>query len=222
MHITRRQFVKGSLAAGLGLIYAGTTSRSWGQWRHPRGRRRINGRGGSHISGFGGMKGVRVVAFCDVTGRSWTVRPPLLRRSTAKRSRRTSISARCSTTRTSTPSPSPRPTIGTRWARSGLPGGQRCLRREAVQPQHLRGTPVPGRRPQIQADRAARHAEPLQPELGPAGAAIASGKYGKLLVSRGGLQGWVGRWSIGFKPIKEPRRPGLQPLARTGARAAVP
>ena len=48
MHITRRQFVKGSLAAGLGLVYAGPSSRVLGANDQIRvAVVGINGRGGS-------------------------------------------------------------------------------------------------------------------------------------------------------------------------------
>ena len=62
-----------------------------------------------------------------------------------------------------------------------------------------------GCRPQIQADRAARHAEPFQRRLGQASSGDRQRQVRKLLVSKGAAsKDGSGRWSIGFKPIKEP------------------
>ena len=65
-HITRRDFVKRSMAVGAGLTLA--------PFSRVRGANDdirvavvgINGRGGSHISAFDKMSGVRVAALCDV------------------------------------------------------------------------------------------------------------------------------------------------------------
>ncbi len=65
-HITRRDFMKGSMAAGVGLTLA--------PFSRVRGANDdirvavvgIKGRGGSHIGNFHKMSGVRVVALCDV------------------------------------------------------------------------------------------------------------------------------------------------------------
>lgn len=69
-HITRRQFVKGSVAAGLGMAMAGPVSRVRGANDEIRvAVVGINGRGGARISAFGGMEGVKIAAFCDVDRR---------------------------------------------------------------------------------------------------------------------------------------------------------
>ncbi len=66
-HITRRQFVKGSVYTGLGMAMAGPMSRVRGANDEVHvAVIGVNGRGGSHISEFEGMDGVRVVALCDV------------------------------------------------------------------------------------------------------------------------------------------------------------
>ncbi len=65
--ITRRNFMKNTLAAGVGLTMASPFS-------HARGANDvvqvavigINGRGGGHIKEFRDLKGVRVAALCDV------------------------------------------------------------------------------------------------------------------------------------------------------------
>jgi len=65
--ITRRTFMKGSLAAGLGLTVAAPFSRVRGANDEIRvAVVGIHGRGGSHIKAFHSMPGVRVVALCDV------------------------------------------------------------------------------------------------------------------------------------------------------------
>jgi len=66
--ITRRDFVKGSVAAGLGMTLAGPASRVRGANDDIRvAVVGINGRGGSHIKEFEEkMDGTRVVALCDV------------------------------------------------------------------------------------------------------------------------------------------------------------
>ena len=67
-HITRRHFMKGSIAAGAALAFPSSTySRVRGANNDIRvAVAGINGRGGSHIKAFHNMEGVRVVALCDV------------------------------------------------------------------------------------------------------------------------------------------------------------
>ncbi|MCK4293269.1 MAG: Gfo/Idh/MocA family oxidoreductase, partial [Planctomycetes bacterium] len=66
-HITRRSFMKGSLAAGVGLTLASPFSRVRGANEDVRvAVVGINGRGGSHIGAFDGMDGVRLAGLCDV------------------------------------------------------------------------------------------------------------------------------------------------------------
>ena len=76
--------------------------------------------------------------------------------------------------------------------------------------------------PQVQPDRAARHAEPQRARSGPQIAEVVkSGKLGKLLVSRGLC--YKPRGSIGIKPNADAAGRGrFRPLARAGRRAAVP
>ena len=67
MSITRRDFVKSSLTAGLGLAMATPFSRVRGANDEIRvAVVGVNGRGGSHIKEFQKIDGVRVVALCDI------------------------------------------------------------------------------------------------------------------------------------------------------------
>ncbi len=75
-NITRREFIKSTASAGVALTLAGPYSRVRGANDAIRvAVVGINGRGGSHISAFGNMEGVRVAALCDVDKRSWTAWP---------------------------------------------------------------------------------------------------------------------------------------------------
>jgi hypothetical protein len=66
-HITRRNFLKGSVATGVGLALASPFSRVRGANDDIRvAVVGINGRGGSHIDEFRKMAGVRLAALCDV------------------------------------------------------------------------------------------------------------------------------------------------------------
>jgi predicted dehydrogenase len=64
---TRRDFMKGSVAAGAGIVMASPFSRVRGANDDIRvAAVGIGGRGGSHIKAFDNMSGVRVTALCDV------------------------------------------------------------------------------------------------------------------------------------------------------------
>ncbi len=65
--ISRRTFMKGTLAAGVGLTMASPFSRVRGANDDIRvAVVGINGRGGSHIGAFDKMEGVRLAGLCDV------------------------------------------------------------------------------------------------------------------------------------------------------------
>ena len=65
--LTRRSFVKGTLGAGFGLALAQPRSRVLGANEDIRvAVIGINGRGGGHISGFRSIPGVRVAGLCDI------------------------------------------------------------------------------------------------------------------------------------------------------------
>ncbi len=206
-HITRRQFV-GSVAAGLGMTLITPVSRVLGANDDIRvAVVGINGRGGSHISGFSEIKGVRVVAFCDVDrnvlgnkaqgfekkyGRKVETYVDIRKMLDNKDIDAISIAT-----------PNHWHSLGTIWAcqagkdvyvekpcSHNLFEGHRCLdaaRKYKRIVQHgTQSRSSPGWARQV--------------------AAIASGKYGKLLVSKGAASkgSATGRWSIGFKPIEQP------------------
>jgi predicted dehydrogenase len=205
--MTRREFVKGSLAAGLGLAFAAPGARVLGA----NGDIRIavvgiNGRGGSHISAFGGMKGVRVVAFCDVDQKVLGSKAAAFeKKSGTKLQRYVDIRQMLDSKEIdaiSIATPNHWHSLGTIWAcQAGKDvyvekpcshnpfEGHRCL--EAAR----------------KYNRIVQHGTQSRssPSWARQVAAIASGKYGKLLVSKAAAsKDGSGRWSIGFKPIKEP------------------
>jgi predicted dehydrogenase len=205
--MTRRQFVKGSVAAGLGLVYAGPTARVLGA----NGDIRvavvgINGRGGSHISGFGDMKGVRVVAFCDVDRNVLGNKAGAFEKKYGRKVE-TYVDIRKllenkDIDAISIATPNHWHSLGTIWAcQAGKDvyvekpcshnafEGHKCLD-AARKYQRI-----------VQHGTQSRSSGSWARQV----AAIASGKYGKLLVSKGAAsKNGSGRWSIGFKPIKEP------------------
>jgi predicted dehydrogenase len=206
-HITRRQFVKGSLAAGLGLTLAGPTARVRGANDEIRAAViGINGRGGSHISAFEEMDGVRVAALCDVD------RNVLDRKAAAfekKYGRKvdTYVDLRKMLENkdidvVSIATPNHWHSLATIWA---------CQAGKDVYVEKPCSHNVSEGHGCMDAarkyKRIVQHGTQSRSSRGWAKqvAAIASGKYGRLLVSKGAAsKNGSGRWSIGFKPIKEP------------------
>jgi len=206
-HITRRQFVKGSVAAGLGLAYVSPPARVLGANNDIRvAVVGVNGRGNSHISGFEELDGVRVVAFCDVDrnvlenkargfekkyGRKVETYVDIRRMLENKDIDAVGIAT-----------PNHWHSLGTIWAcQAGKDvyvekpcshnpfEGKKCL--EAARKYNRI----------VQHGTQSRSSRSWAKQV----AAIASGKYGKLLVSKGAAsKNGQGRWSIGFKPIEEP------------------
>ena len=206
-HVTRRQFVKGSVAAGLGIAMVGPMSRVRGANDEIRvAVVGINGRGGSHISEFEEMEGVRVAAFCDVDRKVLENKAAAFEKKYGhpvdkyvdirKLLEDKSIDA------ISIATPNHWHALGTIWAcqagkdvyvekpcSHNLFEGRRCV--EAAR----------------KYGRIVQHGTQSRSSKGWARqvAAIASGKYGKLLVSKGAAsKNGSGRWSIGFKPVQEP------------------
>ena len=205
-HITRRQFV-GSMAAGLGMTLVTPMSRVLGANDQIRvAVVGINGRGGSHISGFGGMQGVRVAALCDVDRKVLDSKAAAFEKKYNQKVQ-TYVDIRKllenkDIDAISIATPNHWHSLATIWAcqagkdvyvekpcSHNLFEGHRCL--DAAR----------------KYKRIVQHGTQSRSSKGWARqvAAIASGKYGKLLVSKGAAsKDGSGRWSIGFKPIKEP------------------
>ncbi len=204
--VTRRDFMKSSLVAGAGLAMA-----------HPFSCARgandtiqiavvgINGRGGAHISAFNGMEGVRVAALCDVD------RKVLDRRSKPFKDRNQPVEtyvdirellANKNIDAISIATTNHWHSLATVWA---------CQAGKDVYVEKPCSHNVFEGRQCVEA--AAKYKRIVQHGTGSRSsrswakqiAAVQSGKYGKLLVSKGAAsKNGQGRWGVGFKPIKEP------------------
>ncbi|MEN6575483.1 MAG: Gfo/Idh/MocA family oxidoreductase, partial [Phycisphaerales bacterium] len=206
-HITRRQFVKGSLAAGLGMAVAGPVSRVRGANDEIRvAVVGINGRGGSHISEFEEMEGVRVAAFCDVDRKVLDDKAAAFEKKYGHPVDKYVDIRRLLEDKNidaiSIATPNHWHSLGTIWAcqagkdvyvekpcSHNVFEGRKCV--EAARKY--------GRI--VQHGTQSRSSKSWARQV----AAVASGKYGKLLVSKGAAsKNGSGRWSIGFKPVQEP------------------
>jgi len=216
-HITRRQFVGGSVAAGLGMALAGChepTGPALSPTSQVRGANEdirvavvgINGRGGSHISAFGDMKGVRLVALCDVDRKVLDSKAAAFEKKSGRKVE-TYVDIRKllenkDIDAISIATPNHWHSLATIWA---------CQAGKDVYVEKpCSHNPFEGRKCMEAArkyNRIVQHGTQSRSDSKWARqvAAIASGKYGKLLVSKGAAsKNGSGRWSIGFKPIKEP------------------
>jgi len=205
-HISRRSFMKGSLAAGVGLTLAGPFSRVRGANDDIRvAVVGINGRGGSHIGAFGKMDGVRLAALCDVDRKVLEKDAKALADKNKKVD--TYIDIRKLLENKDIDAISIATTnhwhsLATIWAcqagkdvyvekpcSHNVFEGRKCVEAAAKYKRIVQhGT---------QSRASGSWAKQV--------AAIASGKYGKLLVSKAwASKNGQGRWSIGFKETKEP------------------
>ena len=205
--MTRRDFIRSTAAAGVALTLASPYSRVRGANDAIRvAVMGINGRGESHIGTFHKMDGVRVVALCDVDRRVLDGQVKRFKGRNEKVDAYVDIRKLLDDKNidvVSIATTNHWHSLGTIWAcqagkdvyvekpcSHNVLEGRKCV--EAAQKykrivQH--GT-------QSRSDR----------EWAKRIAAVKSGKYGKLLVSKGWASkgSGTGRWSIGFKPIKEP------------------
>ena len=205
--MTRRDFIRSTAAAGVALTLASPYSRVRGANDAIRvAVMGINGRGESHIGTFHKMDGVRVVALCDVDRRVLDGQVKRFKGRNEKVDAYVDIRKLLDDKNidaVSIATPNHWHSLGTIWAcqagkdvyvekpcSHNVLEGRKCV--EAAEKykrivQH--GT-------QSRSDR----------EWAKRIAAVKSGKYGKLLVSKGWASkgSGTGRWSIGFKPIKEP------------------
>ncbi len=205
-HITRREFV-GSVAAGLGMTLVTPMSRVLGANDDVRvAVVGVHGRGSDHIKSFGDLKGVRIVALCDVDQKVLGDKAQAVEKKYGRKVE-TYVDIRKlleskEIDAISIATPNHWHSLATIWAcqagkdvyvekpcSHNLFEGHRCL--DAAR----------------KYNRIVQHGTQSRSNTGWARqvAAIASGKYGKLLVSKGAAsKDGSGRWSIGFKPIKEP------------------
>ncbi len=216
-HITRRQFVRGSVAAGLGVALAGCheskrtvvspSSRVLGANDEIRvAVVGINGRGGSHISAFEEMEGVRVAAFCDVDRKVLGDKAAAFEKKYEHRVD-TYVDIRKlledkNIDAISIATPNHWHSLGTIWA---CQAGKDVYVEKPCSHNAFEGRKcVEAARKYkriVQHGTQSRSSKSWARQV----AAIASGKYGKLLVSKGAAsKNGSGRWSIGFKPIQDP------------------
>ncbi len=183
----------------------------------------INGRGGSHISGFGGMKGVRVAALCDVDRKVLDSKAAAFEKKYGKKVE-TYVDIRKllenkDIDAISIATPNHWHSLATIWA---CQAGKDVYVEKPCSHNVFEGRQCRRGRPQVQADRPARHAEPFQPELGQAGGGHRQRQVRQAAGLQGrGLQGRV-------RPVEHRLQadqgaagePGLRPLARPGARSS--
>jgi len=198
--------MKSSIAAGAGLTLASPFSRVRGANDAVRvAVVGINGRGSSHISAFNDMEGVRIAAFCDVDKNvlDKRVKPFKDRNVTVD----TYVDIRemledKNIDAISIATPNHWHSLATIWA---------CQAGKDVYVEKPCSHNVFEGRKCVEAarkyKRIVQHGTQSRASSGWAKqiAAVQSGKYGKLLVSKAwASKNGSGRWSIGFKPVKEP------------------
>jgi len=204
--ITRRDFMKSSLAAGVGLTLASPFSRVRGANNDIRlAVVGINGRGEAHIKTFHEMSGVRIVALCDVDRNVLNSGVKWFQDRNAKVDTYVDIRellADKNIDAISIATTNHWHSLMTVWAcqagkdvyvekpcSHNVFEGRKCV--EAAQKYNRI----------VQHGTQSRSSSNWTKQI----AAVKSGKYGKLLVSKGwASKSGSGRWSIGFKPIEEP------------------
>jgi len=201
--LTRRNFLKTSLAAGVGLTMAGPHSRVRGANDDIRvAVVGINGRGGSHISEFRDIKGVRIVALCDVD------RKVLEGKAKSFKDRNEQIDTYVDIRKLLENKNIDAISIATTNHSHSLITIWACQAGKDVYVEKPCSHNVFEGRKCVEAarkyNRIVQHGTQSRSSSGWAKqiAAVHSGKYGKLLVSKGYC--CKQRWSIGFKPIAEP------------------
>ena len=204
--ITRRDFMKSSLAAGVGLTLASPCSRVRGANNDIRlAVVGINGRGESHIKTFHEMSGVRVVALCDVDRNVLNSGAKWFQDRNAKVDTYVDIRELLDDKNIDAIS------IATTNHWHSLMTVWACQAGKDVYVEKPCSHNVFEGRKCVEAahkyKRIVQHGTQSRSSSNWAKqiAAVKSGKYGKLLVSKGwASKSGQGRWSIGFKPIEEP------------------
>ncbi len=207
-HFTRRDFMKGSLTTGVGLMLASPFSRVRGANDDIRvAVVGINGWGGAHIEAFRRMSGVRVVALCDVD------RNVLDRRLKPFKDRSEKVDTYVDIRRLLEDKSVDAVSIATTNHWHSLMTIWACQAGKDVYVEKPCSHNVFEGRKCVEAarkyKRIVQHGTQSRASSSWARqiAAVQSGKYGKLLVSKGWASkgSGTGRWSIGFKKSKEPQ-----------------
>ena len=201
--ITRRAFIKGTISAGVGLTLARPFSQVLGANEEVRvAVVGINGRGADHIEEFRKLSGVRIVALCDVD------KQVLEQRAKSFRDRNEKVATYLDVRKLledpnldaiSVATPNHWHSLITIWA---------CQAGKDVYVEKPCSHTVFEGRQCVAAARKYKRVVQHGTQSRSSGetarqiAAVQSGKYGKLLVSKGYC--CKPRWSIGFKPYKEP------------------
>ena len=204
--ITRRDFMKSSIAAGVGLTLATPFSRVRGANDDIRvAVMGIGGRGGSHINAFHKMDGVRVVALCDVD------RNILEDGAKSFKKRNEDVDTYVDIRKLLDDKNIDAVSIATTNHWHSLATIWACQAGKDVYVEKPCSHNVFEGRKCVEAARKYRrivqHGTQSRSSSNWARqiAAIQSGKYGKLLVSKAyASKNGRGRWSIGFKPTQEP------------------
>ncbi|MFQ6035700.1 MAG: Gfo/Idh/MocA family protein [Sedimentisphaerales bacterium] len=204
--ITRRDFMASSMAAGVGLTLASPFSRVRGANDDIRvAVAGIRGRGGSHISAFHKMSGVRVVALCDVD------RNVLKDRAGPFKKRNEKVDTYVDIRRLLDDKNIDVLSIATTNHWHSLMTIWACQAGKDVYVEKPCSHNVFEGRKCVEAarkyKRIVQHGTQSRSSSNWAKqvAAVKSGKYGRLLVSKGwASKSGRGRWSIGFKPITSP------------------
>jgi len=204
--ITRRGFMKGSLAAGVGL----TMARPFARVRGANDEIQvavvgINGRGGSHIGAFDRMDGVRIAGLCDVD------RNVLERRLKPFKDKNKKVAGYIDIRKLLDNKQIDAISIATTNHWHSLATVWACQAGKDVYVEKPCSHNIFEGRKCVEAAakyrRIVQHGTQSRASSGWARqiAAIASGKYGKLLVSKAwASKNGKGRWGVGFKPYKEP------------------
>jgi len=204
--ISRRTFMKGTLAAGVGLTMASPFSRVRGANNDIRvAVVGINGRGGSHIGSFDKMDGVRLAGLCDVDSNV------LEKKAKGFKDRNQKLDAQQDIRKLLENKDIDAISIATTNHWHSLATIWACQAGKDVYVEKPCSHNIFEGRKCVEAaekyKRIVQHGTQSRASSGWAKqvAAIASGKYGKLLVSRAwASKNGKGRWGVGFKPTKEP------------------
>jgi len=203
---TRRDFMKSSFAAGAGLALATPFSRARGANDAVRvAVVGINGRGSSHISAFKDMEGVRIAAFCDVDKNA------LDRRIKPFKDQNIDINTYVDIRKMLDVKNIDAISVATTNHTHSMITVWACQAGKDVYVEKPCSHNIFESRKCVEAahkyKRIVQHGTQSRSSRGWAKqiAAVHSGKYGKLLVSKAwASKNGKGRWSIGFKPYLDP------------------